>query len=209
MAFTVKDKLLVLYELPCMRQSIDSRRLGVSQKAIYFHRVSDSCLDLPPIDHPDFQRAQPAGLLLSTRGIGHNKPNLPPYPVVKTCQDYESTCTFVMPLTPGKWANCRGETPFARCTIQPDGEPVKKIAACVAFVFLALALVPTAAHARTTTEHAKSKSSQAQKDAQKQWKKQSKQQAKAQKKQMKKQKKEGKKNAKELNKKNKTTVSVT
>jgi hypothetical protein len=87
---------------------------------------------------------------------------------------------------------------------------VKKITVGVLFVLLALMLSgPTAAHARTTTEHPKSKSSQAQKDAQKQWKKQNKQQTKAQKKQFKEQKKEGKKNTKELNKKNKTTVSVT
>lgn len=103
------------------------------------------------------------------------------------------------------------------------GELVKKITASLLFVLFALMLSgPTAAYARKTTkttehpkaehpkaQNSKGQNSKAQEKAQKQWNKQRKQQAKAQKKQWKQQKKEQKKNAKELNKKNKTTVSVT
>jgi biopolymer transport protein ExbD len=80
---------------------------------------------------------------------------------------------------------------------------VKRIAACILFVLLALALsAPTAAHGSTKYEHPKAQNTKAQKKAQKQWKKQSKQQAKAQKKQLKGQRK----GAKKSNKNHRTTT---
>ena len=136
---------------------------------------------------------------------------------------YEGTCTFVTSLTLQNETDCRGKTRWLvvkSTLVLLHGELVKKITACLPLVLLALMLSgPTPAFARKTTEHPKAqnsktqnpktKNSKAQEKADKQWNKQRKQQAKTQKKQWKEQKKEQKKTAKELNKKSKTTISVT
>ncbi len=81
----------------------------------------------------------------------------------------------------------------ARCRIHPEplhGDVLKKVTACLLFVFLALALsAPPVAYARTT----KTKQTKAQKTAAKQYKKYSKQYNKQQKKQLKAQQKANKK----------------
>ncbi|MFZ0912150.1 MAG: hypothetical protein WBQ76_09205 [Candidatus Korobacteraceae bacterium] len=78
---------------------------------------------------------------------------------------------------------------------------MKKVAACVLFVLLGLALSgPTVAHARKVSAQ-----SEAQKKTQKNWKKAGKRQAKAQKKQLKAQKKA----TKNWKKNHPTTISTT
>ena len=78
---------------------------------------------------------------------------------------------------------------------------MKKVAACVLFVLLGLALSgPTVAHARTISTQ-----TEAQKKTQKNWKKAGKRQAKAQKKQLKAQKKA----TKNWKKNHPTTITTT